>query len=256
MDDPLSAVDAHVGAKLWKECVMKELSGKTRVIATHQLHVLPSVDYIVFMKDGAIADKGTYLDLLAKGGEFAELMTQYGGVGEGTEESGTEVRQIAKDDDSRISETETVEAEDTVVDSSAKRNKDAASGPGLKLMTEEEREIGAVSSNVYYEYFTMGGTGIWIAVVLSYLVQQACGLGMNYWLSLWSNQELSTSTSTNIMIYVAFAIAQFIMIAVASRLLSLAIIKTTTSMHNQAFNQVIHAPLSFYDTTPMGRILN
>lgn len=58
------------------------------------------------------------------------------------------------------------------------------------------------------------------------------------------------------MIYVAFAIAQFMMIAVASHLLSLAIIKTTASMHSQAFNHVIHAPLSFYDTTPIGRILN
>lgn len=178
MDDPLSAVDAHVGAKLWKECILKELRGKTRVIATHQLHVLPSVDYIVFMKDGAIADKGTYLDLLAKGGEFAELMTQYGGVGERAEENDTELRQLAKDDDSRVSETETVAAEDTVVDGlTANRNKDAAGDAGLKLMTEEEREIGAVSSKVYYEYFKMGGTGIWTAVVLSYLVQQACGLG-------------------------------------------------------------------------------
>ncbi|KFH72941.1 hypothetical protein MVEG_00166 [Podila verticillata NRRL 6337] len=257
MDDPLSAVDAHVGAKLWKECILKELRGKTRVIATHQLHVLPSVDYIVFMKDGAIADKGTYLDLLAKGGEFAELMTQYGGVGERAGENDTELRQLAKDDGSRVSETETVAAEDTVVDGlTANRNKYAAGDAGLKLMTEEEREIGAVSSKVYYEYFKMGGTGIWTAVVLSYFVQQVCGLGMNYWLSLWSNQELSTSTSTNITIYVAFAIAQFMMIAVASRLLSLAIIKTTASMHSQAFNHVIHAPLSFYDTTPIGRILN
>ncbi|KAF8930951.1 hypothetical protein BGZ47_000301 [Haplosporangium gracile] len=244
MDDPLSAADAHVGAKLWKECVLKELRGKTRVIATHQLHVLPSVDYIVFMKDGAIADKGTYLNLLAKGGEFAELMTQYGGVGERGEENDTELRQLAKDDDSRVSEIETVAAEDTVVDGlTANRNKDAACDAGLKLMTEEEREIGGVSSKVYYEYFKMGGTGIWTAVVLSYFVQQACGLGMNYWLSLWSNQELSTSTSTNIMIYVAFAIAQFMMIAVVSRLLSLAIIKTTASMHSQAFSHVIHAPL-------------
>ncbi|KAG0086734.1 hypothetical protein BGZ92_007908 [Podila epicladia] len=257
MDDPLSAVDAHVGAKLWKECVLKELRGKTRVIATHQLHVLPSVDYIVFMKDGAIADKGTYLDLLAKGGEFAELMAQYGGIGERDEENDTELQQLAKNDDSRHSEAETVAAEEKVVDGlTADRNKDAADDAGLKLMSEEEREIGAVSFKVYCEYFKMGGTGIWTAVVLSYLIQQACGLGMNYWLSLWSSRELSTSTSTNIMVYVAFAITQFMMIAVASRLLSLAIIKTTASMHSQAFNHVIHAPLSFYDTTPIGRILN
>ncbi|OAQ27712.1 P-loop containing nucleoside triphosphate hydrolase protein [Linnemannia elongata AG-77] len=257
MDDPLSAVDAHVGAKLWKECILKELRGKTRIIATHQLHVLPSVDYIVLMKDGTIADKGTYLDLLAKGGEFAELMSQYGVVGKQDEENDTELRQLAKHDGGRISETETVAAEDAIVDGlAANRNKDAAGDASLKLMTEEEREIGAVSSKVYYEYFKTGGTGIWTAVVLSYLIQQACGLGMNYWLSLWSNQELSTSTSTNIMIYVAFAAAQFMMIAVASHLLSLAIIKTTASMHNQAFNHVVHAPLSFYDTTPIGRILN
>ncbi|KAG0195603.1 hypothetical protein BGX31_006025, partial [Mortierella sp. GBA43] len=79
LDDPLSAVDAHVGKRLWQDCLLTELKGRTRVIATHQLHVLPDTDYIICMKDGKISEEGTFKDLMAKDGDFCALMAQYGG---------------------------------------------------------------------------------------------------------------------------------------------------------------------------------
>lgn len=51
LDDPLSAVDTHVGKHLFNECIMKYLGNKTRILVTHQLQFLRKADLIVVMSD-------------------------------------------------------------------------------------------------------------------------------------------------------------------------------------------------------------
>lgn len=58
LDDPLSAVDAHVGKHMFEECIVKYLRGKTRILATHQLQFLRNVDRIIVLKDGEIEADG------------------------------------------------------------------------------------------------------------------------------------------------------------------------------------------------------
>lgn len=58
LDDPLSAVDAHVGKHMFEECIDNYLRGKTRILVTHQLQYLRNVDRIFVMKDGAIQAEG------------------------------------------------------------------------------------------------------------------------------------------------------------------------------------------------------
>ncbi|KAG0023268.1 hypothetical protein BGZ80_009922, partial [Entomortierella chlamydospora] len=260
MDDPLSAVDAHVGKRLWKDSIMGELRGKTRVIATHQLHVLPNVDYVICMKDGKIAAQGTYQELLERNADFIELMTQYGGINRkkplgdavgGQVESDAEASSTAQQNQKSAWNMDSDQTSEVSGDTAGEEQAGVS-----KLITEEEREIGAVSLNVYGEYFKMVGSGMWVAVVFCYIIQQVCNVMMNYWLSLWSNQTLGLPVSTNIAIYVSFAICQLIIVATASVLLSFAIIGTTERMHSKAFDKVIHAPMSFFDATPIGRILN
>ncbi|KAG0337432.1 hypothetical protein BG000_005438, partial [Podila horticola] len=246
MDDPLSAVDAHVGKRIWKQCVLGELKDRTRVIATHQLHVLPDVDVVICMKDGAISEMGSYAELMEKNGEFSELMAQYGGVDQKSDKSAADKSHSRESDESSV-----FSMGDEIQDTDEKQAPAAH-----KLMTVEERETGAVSNKVYAEYFKMVGWGLWITVIVLYVVQQVCGAMMNYWLSLWSGKKLDFSMTTNILVYVAFAVAQFIVIAIASQLLAIAVIRTTRKMHSQAFDKVLHAPLLFFDTTPTGRILN
>ncbi|KAF9207977.1 hypothetical protein BGZ49_010088 [Haplosporangium sp. Z 27] len=269
MDDPISAVDAHVGKRLWKDCILGELQGKTRIIATHQLYVLPDVDYVICMKDGKISTQGTYQELLTKNSEFMELMIQYGGmrrkksvVGdvadsqvESDAESSTTVRQQNQ---------ETIWNTDKASDIGDETNSEAQandvevikSAEASKLISEEEREVGAVSLSVYGEYFKMVGVGMWTAVIFCYIAQQVCNIMMNYWLSLWTDQVLGLPVGINIAVYVAFAICQFILVAIASVLLSFAVAGTSDMMHSKAFDKVIHAPMSFFDSNPIGRILN
>ncbi|KAA0175458.1 hypothetical protein FNF27_03158 [Cafeteria roenbergensis] len=76
LDDPLSAVDAHVGARLFHDVVCGALAGSTRLLVTHQLQFLPQVDRILVMRHGRIAHDGTYEELLAAGVKFASLLEQ------------------------------------------------------------------------------------------------------------------------------------------------------------------------------------
>ena len=61
MDDSLSAVDAYVGKQILEKCLLSgPLAGKTRILATHALHVLDKTDYIYVMDNGKIAEQGTF----------------------------------------------------------------------------------------------------------------------------------------------------------------------------------------------------
>ncbi|CAG8778327.1 23794_t:CDS:10, partial [Gigaspora margarita] len=78
LDDPLSAVDAHVGRYLFTNCIKGALVKKTRLLVTHHLHYLPQVDYIICMEDGEIAEQGTYEELMKNRKNFSKLIAEYG----------------------------------------------------------------------------------------------------------------------------------------------------------------------------------
>ena len=67
LDDPLSAVDVHVGRHIMEECITKFLKGKTIIMVSHQMQFLPMCDRIVVVTDGKIEHVGTY-DELTKAG--------------------------------------------------------------------------------------------------------------------------------------------------------------------------------------------
>lgn len=79
MDDPLSAVDSHVGKHIFDNVIGPSglLKKKTRVLVTHGITYLPEVDNIVVLKDGEITESGTYKELLEKRGAFAEFLVQH-----------------------------------------------------------------------------------------------------------------------------------------------------------------------------------
>jgi energy-coupling factor transporter ATP-binding protein EcfA2 len=67
LDDPLSAVDAHVGTHIFHECIQGALENKTRILVTHHVHLLPQCDQVVILVDGKIKACGTYEELRNSG---------------------------------------------------------------------------------------------------------------------------------------------------------------------------------------------
>ena len=78
-DDPLSAVDSHVGKHIFGKVVGKHglLRNKTRVLVTHGVHWLPKVDHIVVIDNGVITEKGSYEQLVSYAGAFAKFLEEH-----------------------------------------------------------------------------------------------------------------------------------------------------------------------------------
>ncbi|OAY74964.1 ABC transporter C family member 2 [Ananas comosus] len=89
-DDPLSALDAHVGRQVFDKCIKDQLKSKTRVLVTNQLHFLPNVDKIFLVHDGVVKEEGTFEELINNGELFQKLMENAGKMEEQTEEKPVE----------------------------------------------------------------------------------------------------------------------------------------------------------------------
>lgn len=74
MDDPLSAVDAHVGRHIMDKAICGLMKDKCRILATHQLHVLNRCDRIIWMEDGHIQAIDTFNNLMSHSVDFQKLM--------------------------------------------------------------------------------------------------------------------------------------------------------------------------------------
>lgn len=132
LDDCLSAVDAHVGKKIFENCIAGTLGKKTRVLVTHQLQFVSKTDQIVLLKEGKIAEKGSYQELMEDASEFSKLIKTH--IHEKKEDHEEEKKEEENKEESKKEETST------------------------KLMTTEEKEIGNVDSEVYRTYLlSLGG---------------------------------------------------------------------------------------------------
>ncbi|ORX52518.1 P-loop containing nucleoside triphosphate hydrolase protein [Piromyces finnis] len=242
MDDPLSAVDAHVSRALFDNCILGALSNKTRVLVTHQLHVLPKVDYIIVMNNGRIEEQGEYEELMQKEGEFARLMHTYGGIDENEEESTESIPE------------ETKKEKETIKNKEVKKEEKKT---GKALMTKEERATGSVKLSVYKSYAKAAG-GVICAFIIIFIVIliQLAKLGNDVWLVKWTEGYKDLKTSTYILVYLLWNIGQTLLTLLYSIYLAFVGIKAASRVHKDAISRVIMAPISFFDTTPLGRIIN
>jgi ABC-type Fe3+/spermidine/putrescine transport system ATPase subunit len=160
--DPLSALDAHVGKAVFQNVLLNSPMGKTRILVTHALHFLPQVDYILTMVDGHIAERGTWAELMSSNGEFSKFVKEFG-----SKEETKDKEEVTKKDE---------------VDGAPKteKQKDVAAGAGI--MQAEERAIGAVHRDVYIAYAKAGkGYIVLPLLLLSLALVQGATVMSSYW---------------------------------------------------------------------------
>ncbi|KAG1670801.1 Multidrug resistance-associated protein 1 [Nymphon striatum] len=240
LDDTLSAVDAHVGTHIFKGVLGPEgiLKSKTRFMTTNSLTFLPECDQIIVLINGKISETGKYSELVQKSGAFAELVLQYA-----SEDNSKETVQNLEAFESIL--------EDKNVPEEFKRG---------KLIDEEEMETGSVSLEVYWTYIKQLGVLFAIASFLSYFITEGSSVLANIWLSLWSDQSLQDSIQHSngywLGIYAAFGINSIIFYISALFFLCYGHIRASANLHLRMLDAILRAPMSFFDTTPLGRIIN
>lgn len=170
LDDVFSAVDSGVKRHILHNCILDgPMAGKTRILVTHSLHVLPYADRILYIEDGVFLEQGTYHDLLERKGRFSQLIENYG-----TEEKDVDEKKVATKgpNDGKIEEE--------------------LAAPGKKLMTDEERAEGAVPLSVYSKYLNASGSFLWFPFLLLLLtLTQVATVGNNLVLGFWTGNKIS-----------------------------------------------------------------
>ncbi|CAI0545476.1 unnamed protein product, partial [Linum tenue] len=188
-DDPLSALDAHVGHQVFNKCIKKELQGKTRVLVTNQLHFLPQVDKIIVVGEGTVKEEGTFEKLSKSGTLFQKLMENAWKMEEMHEEQEVaEERQNNKNVEHGRSKP-TINGVHELI-----RNTGYTDGRGIMLIKQEERETGTVSWKVLDRYTTaLGGRLVVMVLFTCYTLIEVLRVSSSRWLGIWTNQSSSES---------------------------------------------------------------
>ncbi|XP_035257042.1 canalicular multispecific organic anion transporter 1 [Anguilla anguilla] len=294
LDDPLSAVDSHVGKHLFTKVVGPNglLKDKTRILVTHGVSFLPQVDEIVVLVDGQVSESGSYSELKASGGAFSEFLRTYA-----TEENNQAHTQPGSDvtSASDLEEVNTVPdtqeqqpdcSPDDVVSvtlkrenslrhsqyngrlrkhSSVKKLKDLPpANKGQQLIEKEAMETGQVKFSMYLQYLRAMGWWYCTMVFVVYFLQNIAFIGQNLWLSDWTrdsvvyyNQTYSASVrDMRVGVFGALGVSQGILVFIGTLLMANGAISASRVLHSRLLSNVLRAPMVFFDTTPLGRVVN
>uniref|UniRef100_A0A803Y4N4 Multidrug resistance-associated protein 1 n=1 Tax=Meleagris gallopavo TaxID=9103 RepID=A0A803Y4N4_MELGA len=263
-DDPLSAVDAHVGKHIFEKVIGPKgiLKNKTRVLVTHAVNYLPQMDTILVMTDGEISEMGSYQELLKQDGAFAEFLRTYANAEQNMESSGNE-KKIYVFLNRQLSNSSTYSREtgkSQHQSSTADLQKPLAEKNSWKLTEADTAKTGRVKATVYWEYMKAIGLYISFLSIFLFMCNHIASLASNYWLSLWTDDPVVNGTQqyTNVRlgVYGALGISQGIAVFGYSMAVSIGGIFASRHLHLDLLHNVLRSPMSFFERTPSGNLVN
>ncbi|XP_067351135.1 ATP-binding cassette sub-family C member 12 [Channa argus] len=282
LDDPLSAVDAHVGKHIFEECIKKELLGKSIILVTHQLQYLEYCDEILVLDDGEVQEAGNHLALLKANGRYAQLITNYQMEQSKTQKEEEESSTLAT---TQLKEVELGDHNDKGIinpvfdisdekDDGTKVEQKSTVRVGDQLVSKESSTEGSVSWRVYHQYCqAAGGYFIVFLTILNIVLMIGSTAFSSWWLSFWlgngSGNGTSSNTTTNQgdisqnpnlhfyqMVYGLVVLVMLLLAIIKCFFYTHVTLNAACKLHDTMFKKIISSPMSFFDTTPTGRILN
>jgi ATP-binding cassette subfamily C (CFTR/MRP) protein 1 len=254
LDDPFSAVDAHTGTQLFEECIMGILKKKTILYVTHQVEFLPAADLILVMQNGRIAQSGTFQELMKQNIGFELLVGAHNEALESV---------LTVESTSRTAEHTTPNAdpkpEQPKPISDQTRCAEITEKDG-RLVSDEEREEGGTGKEVYLAYLKIVKHGFLVPIIL--LAQssfQVLQISSNYWMA-WScptdEGEPVRGIAVILLVYAVFAVGSSLCVLLRAILVAITGLLSAQRLFDNMQKSVLRAPMSFFDSTPAGRILN
>ena len=289
MDDPLSAVDTHVGKHIFEQVIGPKgmLKNKTRILVTQKITLLPLVDNIIVMVDGKISEAGSYQQLMQKGGAFADFIMEFLSVEEGVDDD-EDLKLIRPEIERQLSlslvsrsSSPSITNESGIGSQTLNRRLTNTSVKSIqsierkeerkstrkhdegKLVKLEEEKTGGVKWDVYKEYFKALGLWSCCFIVICSVTFSGFNIGASVWLSKWAADGTDNRTANDsdlrdlrIGVYGALGTCEALFTLASNTLIFFAILRASALIHNMMLDRIMRSPMSFFDTTPTGRLLN
>ncbi|XP_055333700.1 LOW QUALITY PROTEIN: multidrug resistance-associated protein 1-like [Paramacrobiotus metropolitanus] len=294
LDDPLSAVDAHVGKHIFENVIGPQgiLKDKTRIFVTNAINWLPECDTIAYLEQGRISEMGSYDELVDRDERFSDFLRQCNVETSQDEEAAPaddeaehgagypenlkrkpserekpldrdeELRQLRKAASLRPPPDGNISQSMEVQPVRARPKQQTAEGG--KIIATEEFSTGGIPFSTYWRLIKEMTIPMAIVIFFGYIAANAFFLFSNMWVAKWAqtnttNEDGSTDwaeTNFEVAIYGLIALLQLIFAMVGLYGIAAALIKAGRSLHNSMLIRLMRAPMSYFDTTPLGRIVN
>ncbi|KAI0215965.1 Multidrug resistance-associated protein 1 [Lamellibrachia satsuma] len=297
LDDPLSAVDVHVGRHIFDQVVGPNglLKRKTRLLVTNSVAYLQKMDAIVVLKNGEISEMGTFQELLSNKAAFAEFIVTYlndpdiyneldpdplqelqrqlSGLSDATlsdtsEQMSDPARGSGSDNESTPSPRRRRHKRKSLVKTSTMEDEKTlstlSSALGRQRLTTDEIVMnGSVKLSVFTCYLRACGYVFWPGIIVWCLLFIASQTTTNIWLSMWSNDKPGPNgtVDTNLRdlrlgVYGGLGALQAVATLGQAFAIAIGCVRASRVLHSRLLHRMLRAPMSFFDTTPTGRIVN
>nr|XP_021527629.1 multidrug resistance-associated protein 1-like [Aotus nancymaae] len=253
LDDPLSAVDVHVGKQLFEKVIGSSglLKNKTRILVTHNLTLLPQMDLIVLMESGRVAQMGTYQELLSK---TKNLRNLHQIISE--EEKAHALKQVSAVNSRTRRKNQILDQKDR---SSLDQGKQLS-------MKKEKIAVGRVKFSIILQYLqAFGWFWVWLTM-FTYLGQNLLSVGQNLWLSAWTKEAkymtMNESTewkqirSNKLNVYGLLGLIKGLFVCSGAYVITRGSLSASRTLYVQLLNNVLHLPIQFFETNSTGQIIS
>jgi ATP-binding cassette subfamily C (CFTR/MRP) protein 4 len=229
LDDPLSAVDAHVAQHIFNECIGKYLKDKCVILVTHQVQYLKDVPRVYQLNEGKLC---------------------------GLKKS----KKLQPSTFMVVKNIEQVSDAQTLLE--LLKNDEEASE------VKEHRSTGSSFKKIYGVYFRAGGNWLVTSVIFfAFVVVQCCASSIEFFLSHWINlvqeHKRFETESERILIsrnYIYIYSGLLLCLVLVTITATLAFVHycmiASKNLHNSMLGKIIYATMTFFDNHPSGRILN
>ncbi|KAG2456469.1 MRP1 protein, partial [Polypterus senegalus] len=243
LDDPLSAVDVHVGNQLLEKVIGPAglLKNKTRVLVTNSTVVLPLADQILVMDEGRIIEMGSYEKLLSDKRRFADFLEKYC---------------------SKPEEKSRPEAEGE--SSCERRSFLQCFSCQLHSPSNLLGPYCQVKGSVILKYLNSFGT-FWVTLtMMAYISQNVVSLGQNWLLRTWTDEAKQVQEmakwielrDSRLRMYGELGVIQALAVCFGAFVLTKGTLQASRTLHHQMLDSILHLPLLFFETTPIGQLVS
>ncbi|XP_078051143.1 ATP-binding cassette sub-family C member 5-like isoform X2 [Augochlora pura] len=274
LDDPLSAVDVHVGSYIFKNLILGALKNKCVLFVTHQVQFLKHCDQIYLLSNGKIVEQGTHDELMQLNKEYTAMVNStLLNTDDNTKEQSSAEAQFGNKSSENDFKTQTI---NSVNNHAHDKTSSRMHGGGGTLVAEEKVETGTVKSHTYHIYIkSAGGYLVAALVFFTLFLNVGSSAFSTWWLATWIKagggnitdlETNETIVSENLSdnpdytyyqnIYGACIGAILFTSLIRGLMISYTTINASTTLHYKVFKKMIETTLTFFEVTPVGRLQN